>query len=101
MISETGPGGTTMVIHAMTAPAGVELIGGCAEWVVERPLTGNGLSTLANYGSVEFSSTTAATTGFARTVYPGSPITMRDQATNGILSVGTIVSKETVRCDYM
>ena len=31
MVSETGLDGFTAVIHAMTAPAGVELIGGCAE----------------------------------------------------------------------
>jgi hypothetical protein len=90
-------------ITAIAAPPSVTLIGGCAEWIVERPadLSGNSLP-LANYGSVEFSAATAATTGLQGSVIAGqgSAIVMTDQATGKTLSTGNIVSGETVVCTY-
>jgi hypothetical protein len=90
-------------ITAIAAPPSVTLIGGCAEWIVERPadLSGN-LFTLANYDSVEFSAATAATTGLQGSVIAGqgSPIVMTDPATGKTLSTGKIVSGETVVCTY-
>jgi hypothetical protein len=94
---------STATITAIAAPPSVALIGGCAEWIVERPtdLNNNSLP-LANYGSVEFSAATAATTGLQGSVIAsqGSPIVMTDQATGKTLSTGKIVSGETVVCTY-
>ena len=104
MTSDSGPSGATVAtITSIAAPPTVKLIGGCAEWIVERPsdLQDN-LTTLANYGSVEFSSATAATTGFEGSVLAGqgSPIVMTDPTTGNTLSTGRIVSGETVVCTY-
>ena len=104
MTSDSGPAGASVgTITSIAAPPTVKLIGGCAEWIVERPndLNGN-LTTLANYGSVEFASATAATTGLQGSVLAGqgSPIVMTDPTTGNTLSTGRIVSGETVVCTY-
>ncbi len=104
MTSDSGPAGASVAtITSIAAPPTVKLIGGCAEWIVERPndLNGNP-TTLANYGSVEFASATAATTGLQGSVLAGqgSPIVMTDPTTGNTLSTGRIVSGETVVCTY-
>lgn len=60
MTTDSGPSGASVAtITSIAAPPTVKLIGGCAEWIVERPsdLHGN-LTTLADYGSVEFAPAT-------------------------------------------
>jgi hypothetical protein len=50
----SGPSGVQSVLLGVTAPAGIHLQGGSAEWIVERPRVGGALATLVNYGTVEF-----------------------------------------------
>ena len=99
----TGVTESVATITSISAPSMVALIGGCAEWIVERPtdLSGN-LYTLANYEPVEFGAATAATTGLQGSVIAsqGSPIVMTDPTTGKTLSTGKIVSGETVVCTY-
>jgi hypothetical protein len=104
MTSDSGPSGASVAtITSIAAPPTVKLIGGCAEWIVERPsdLHGN-LTTLATYGSVEFAQATAATIGLQGSVLAGqgSPRVMTDLTTGKPLSTGRIVSGETVVCTY-
>jgi Peptidase A4 family len=99
----TGATESIALITSISAPPTVALIGGCAEWIVERPTDLNGkLYPLANYGSVEFGAATAATTALQGSVLAGqgSPIVMTDPTTGKILSTGKIVSGETVVCTY-
>jgi len=44
------------------APAGTELTGNCAEWIVEAPTVGGSQSAIADYGEVFFSVCEAFTT---------------------------------------
>jgi hypothetical protein len=91
-------------LFGISAPAGVRLLGACAEWIVERPTlnTSGQLATLANYGTVEFSNAIACDASLLNTVFAGkgSTINMRDQNTGVLLSTGTIQSNEIIVCKY-
>lgn len=94
-----GNGQTTL--FGITAPPTVSLIGGCAEWIVERPLVGGRYATLPNYGSVDFADATAWTASHnSVNAGSGTAITMVDEIGKPI-SKATILSPERLRCDYV
>ncbi len=102
MFTDAGPSGLITVLMGISAPETVKLIGGSAEWIVERPLVNGQFATLANFGSVEFSSALAASGSLLTTFYAGSgtALTMQDPKTGAILSVGKIISNEILTCQY-
>jgi hypothetical protein len=57
----------TLTSFTKTAPAGVQLVGDTAEWILESPLVNGSLGELARYGEVYFDSMIAATNA------PGGP----------------------------
>ena len=64
----------------LTAPAGVQLAGGSAEWVLESPSTSGNLATLTNYVSEYVSGAYAAdTNGTTYTPADSTPVVMVDQ----------------------
>jgi hypothetical protein len=92
-------------LFAITAPPDLRVVGGCAEWIVERPsfLYPGGLivpSDLPQYGSVEFADA-MAWTGAHDTLFPGSGsgrvYDMTDDSGN-IISTAKIISKEILAC---
>lgn len=67
---------TTGVLTSFTktAPAGVQLVGDTAEWILESPLVNSNLGELAQYGEVYFDSLLAATNA------PGGPFSASPRA---------------------
>lgn len=57
--SSAGPEGWTSTMIALAAYGTAEVIGGCAEWIVEQPRVDGADSILADYGTVEFSNAMA------------------------------------------
>lgn len=84
-------------IGGLDAPGGTELVGNCAEWIVEAPQFAGEILPLANFGSVTFLDCQAVTTN--KVVVnggTGEAITMNNP--NGAGAVATILGPETIQC---
>jgi hypothetical protein len=82
---------------SIVAPAGTSLVGNCAEWIIEAF---GSLGTLAPYGHVDFSDCNAGTVGGQTiTAGQGAVINMVD-ATDQIVSAGTIINPTEVQVRY-
>ncbi|MEU5632298.1 G1 family glutamic endopeptidase [Streptomyces rishiriensis] len=92
---------------ALTAPPQTNLVGNCAEWIVERPspppLDHNPQHPygLANYGSVQFVNCASGLSNNT-SMLPGSGnnINMTDLAGN-LISAGNLVGADAVKCTYI
>ena len=78
---------------AFSAPQNVRLVGNCAEWIVERPSSSSGLSTLTNYVACPWDNCVAVGSVGAKynaVYFPATTnaqvfsLTMLDDAGNGI-----------------
>jgi hypothetical protein len=92
---------TTGLSTSMTfdAPSGTELIGNCAEWIVEAPTVGGSQSAMADYGEVFFSVCEAFTAKGA-TVTSGSGDNINMTAGSTTVSTATLVAPTVVQCEY-
>lgn len=86
----------------VTPPEGVNLVGNCAEWIVERPFVNGQITELANYNQVYFSFGIALhdndkVSGIVE-INQGNVVTMLDGPT--IISVGAIISNTSLTCTY-
>lgn len=89
--SDAGPDGWTTTSVQLTAPGNVEVIGGCAEWIVEAPLVDGAPSILANYQTVGFTQAMALAHS-AATVNAGQGDTVDMVENNGqIISTAQII----------
>ena len=91
-------GATTNV--SLTAPAGIELVGSCAEWIVEAP---GGIAALPDYGEVFFSVCQAYTN---RGTFVGGRsqnninLTVGGTAAGQVISGGNLITSTVVQCLY-
>jgi len=94
---------TTRAYVAFTknAPAGTQLVGNSAEWIVEAPTVGGGQSALAGYGMVYFDSCFASTkSGIVLSGGKGTAITMIDGSGKSISQL-EVESDEVIELDYI
>jgi hypothetical protein len=85
------------ITFSIEAPAGISLVGNCAEWIIEAF---GSLGALAPYGHVDFSDCNAGTVaGHTITVGQGTVINMVD-ATDQIVSAGMIINPTEVQVRY-
>jgi hypothetical protein len=84
---------------AITAPPGTQLVGNCAEAVLERPGVGGALANLPRYGSNFFDTTTAYTqSGTPYDIGTGAPVSMVDGVQ--IISSPETVDSDAIRMHY-
>jgi hypothetical protein len=83
-----------------TAPRGTQLVGNCAEWIVEAPTVNGGQSALARYGDVYFDECIAGTKN-EHLLYGGDGdlITMVDSS-NHPISVPTRETDELIKIQF-
>jgi hypothetical protein len=85
-----------------TAPAGVSLLGNCAEWIVEALAINTQTPELAKYGIVNFSDCNAGTVaGRSVNLSTGNTINMVDEPTNKVISQATIFNPTAVTVAYV
>jgi hypothetical protein len=86
---------------ALNAPAGISLVGNCAEWIVEAPTVGGAQSSLANYGETVFTDSDAWTHG-GKTVGGGTGESIDMVDSNGkVVSDGILLAATAVECEYV
>jgi hypothetical protein len=83
----------------LTAPAGTQLMGNCAEWIVEAPTVNGSQSALADYGEVFFS-VCEAVTQKGVTVNGGTGDNINMTAAGNVVSDGILISPTVVECLY-
>jgi hypothetical protein len=88
--------GTSYVI---SAPIGTALVGNSAEWIVEAPIVGGVQSPLADYGEVFFASCYAVVNG--GTVGGGAGANVDLRQGGAVISKGTLITEQVIRCQYM
>jgi hypothetical protein len=81
------------------APSGTELVGNCAEWIVEAPTVGGSQSALADYGEVFFS-VCEAVSAKSVTVNGGSGDNINMTAGGVTVSDGNLITPTVVQCLY-
>ncbi len=84
---------------ALTAPTGTQLVGNCAEWIVEAPTVGGTQSSMADYGEVFFS-VCEAFTQKGVTVNGGTGDNINMTAGGSVVSDGILVAPTVVECLY-
>jgi Peptidase A4 family len=82
---------------SFSAPAGTQLVGNCAEWIVEAPTVGGAQSTIADYGEVFFSSCDCWD---GDTVDGGTGDNINLDAGGTTLSQGTLITPTIIQCQY-
>jgi hypothetical protein len=92
----------------ISPPPGSKLIGNTAEWIVERPTINGNLSTLANYGSVQFSFAelqgNETTNPFKHFLLDAGDFGVANDMTNDrntVVSNAVIVDRTTIKCFYV
>jgi hypothetical protein len=83
----------------LTAPSGTELVGNCAEWIVEAPTVGGSQSALADYGEVFFSVCEAVTVN-GTTVNGGTGNNINMTSGGNVVSDGNLITPTVVQCLY-
>jgi Peptidase A4 family len=91
-------GATTSV--ALTAPAGTQLKGNCAEWIVEAPTVGGAQSAAADYGQVFFN-VCEAVTAKKVTIGRGTGDNINMTAGSSVVSDGSLITSTVVECEYV
>ena len=81
------------------APSGTELVGNCAEWIVEAPTVGGSQNALADYGEVFFS-VCEAVSAKSVTVNGGSGDNINMTAGGVTVSDGNLITPTVVQCLY-
>jgi hypothetical protein len=81
------------------APSGTELVGNCAEWIVEAPTVGGAQSALADYGEVFFSVCEAFLTN-GTTVNGGTGDNINMTAGGNVVSDGNLIAPTVIQCLY-
>ena len=85
-------------------PSGTQLVGNCAEWIVERPTVSGQVSNLGNYGQVEFQNATAQVYDGVSVYKPvdanaGDILNMVDSSGKTITSA-SFTGADSVQCKY-
>jgi hypothetical protein len=96
--TNTTTGAATSV--TLTAPSGTQLVGNCAEWIVEAPTVGGSQSALGDYGSVTFT-VCEAVTETNTTVDGGTGDTINMTAGGTVVSEATVITTTSVECEYV
>jgi hypothetical protein len=91
--------GASVAPFTITAPSGYQLVGNCAEWIVEAPTVGGAQSQIADYGEAFFSVCAAVTTG-GTTVDGGTGDNINLVAGGTVLSEGVLITPTIVQCLY-
>jgi hypothetical protein len=97
-ITNRTTGATTSV--TLTAPAGTQLKGNSAEWIVEAPTVGGTQSAVADYGQVFFNVCEAVTVKGV-TVGGGTGDNMNMVVGNSVVSDGSLITSTVVECEYV
>jgi hypothetical protein len=90
-------GGATSL--TFSAPSGIQLVGNCAEWIVERPNVGGSTAPLADYGQVFFSKCKAGTTS-GTGIEPGSGNNINMSDGSSVISEADLLTSYAILCGY-
>ncbi|HLN32199.1 MAG TPA: G1 family glutamic endopeptidase [Gemmataceae bacterium] len=84
---------------SITAPSGYQLVGNCAEWIVEAPTVDNAQSQIADFGEVFFS-VCEAVTNSGTTVNGGTGNNINLTSGGSVVSQGNLITPSIVQCLY-
>jgi len=84
---------------SFNAPSGTQLVGNCAEWIVEAPTVGGAQSAIADYGEVFFSVCEAFLTN-GNTVNGGTGNNINMTAGGNVVSDGNLITPTVIQCLY-
>ena len=85
---------------SFSAPSGTQLVGNCAEWIVEAPTVGGSQSALADYGEVFFSVCEGFLTN-GNTVNGGTGDNINLTAGSNVVSDGNLITPTVIQCLYV
>lgn len=86
---------------SITAPAGTNLVGNCAEAICERPGVNGELAQLPRYGECFFNNVTAHTkSGASFGIGTGTPVSMVADDGSTVISTPNVLDGDSIRCAY-